>query len=200
MSLEPSWSSTIYGVYAFAGAFLSALAATILVVIHLRRTGPLDGIATDEHLHDLGRLLFAFATFWMYIWFSQYMLIWYGNIPEEALYFTRRMQGAWTPLVHAVIVLNWVIPFLALMPRAAKRSPTVLARVAALVLAGRALDIYVMIAPPVMGEVPRLGAWEAGVALGCLGLAPLLVLRALASAPPVPERDPSLPESLGHHS
>jgi hypothetical protein len=84
MSLEPMWYSTMFGVYNFAGMFLSGLAAIVLLGLWMERTGPLRGVLTDDHLHDLGKLLFAFSIFWMYIWFSQYMLIWYTNIPEEA--------------------------------------------------------------------------------------------------------------------
>ena len=90
MSLEYHWFSTIFGVYNFAGLFQSGLAAIILVALWLERAGPLKNVLNEAHLHDLGKLLFAFSVFWAYIWFSQYMLIWYTNIPEETSYFVRR--------------------------------------------------------------------------------------------------------------
>ena len=93
MSLEPHWYSTIFGVYNFAGLFLSGLAAMIFIALWLERAGPLRNVLNESHLHDLGKLLFAFSVFWMYIWFSQYMLIWYTDIPEETSYFIRRGTG-----------------------------------------------------------------------------------------------------------
>ncbi len=93
MSLQPEWSSTIFGMYNFAGLFVGALAALVLVLLWLRRRAPLNAVITSEHLHDCGKLVFAFSTFWMYQWFSQYMLIWYANIPEEAAYYVQRQHG-----------------------------------------------------------------------------------------------------------
>jgi len=151
MSLEPMWSSTIFGVYNFAGLFESGLAAIILAALWLERQGPLRGVLTEEHLHDLGKLLFAFSTFWAYIWFSQYMLIWYTNIPEETTYFLRRLHGVWLALFLANVVLNWVVPFAVLLRRDAKRMRRVLGLVAAVVLVGRLLDLYLMIFPSVKG-------------------------------------------------
>jgi len=122
MSLEPHWYSTIFGVYNFAGLFSSGLAGIIVLVVALQRlgprqVGPLHGVVTDEHLHDLGKLLFGFSTFWMYIHFSQYMLIWYANIPEETVYFVTRLEGLWEPLFLLNVALNWVVPFAVLLAR-----------------------------------------------------------------------------------
>ena len=199
MSLEPMWYSTIFGVYNFAGLFESGLAAIAILVVWLQRTA-LRHTATREHLQDLSTLLFAFATFWMYIWFSQYMLIWYANIPEETSYFIRRVHGAWGVLFVLDVVLNWVVPFLILLPRANKRNPRVLAGVAVAVLLGRALDLYLMILPPFAGAKPVFGFWEAGVLLGTAGVFGLVVLRALRQAPLVPIGDPYLQESLHYHA
>jgi len=199
MALEPHWYSTIYGVYHFAGLFVAGLAALILLALRLRSTGPLAGVVSAEHLHDLGKLLFAMATFWAYIWFSQYMLIWYGNLAEEAGYFTLRSEGAWAPLFWANPIVNWVVPFLVLLPARAKRSPKLLAQVSGLVLAGHALDLYLAVYPPLHSAGPVFGGWEAGIALGAGGLLALLLRRTLAGAPAVPLRDPFLAESLHHH-
>ncbi|MCP5115549.1 MAG: hypothetical protein GY953_32380, partial [bacterium] len=121
MSLEPHWYSTVFAVYHFAGLVLSGLAMITIVAVWLQRLGTLRGILTVEHLHDLGKLLFAFSCFWMYIWFCQYMLIWYGNIPEETVYYVQREHGAWHVLSIANPIVNWLIPFLILLPRPAKR-------------------------------------------------------------------------------
>jgi hypothetical protein len=199
MSLEPHWYSTMFGLYNFAGLFLGGIAAVVLVTAWLRR-GPLRRVVTADHLHDLGRLLFAFSTFWVYLWYCQYMLIWYVNNPEETVYYVRRQEGAWQPLLLAAVVLNWAVPFLVLLPRSAKRNAGVLVKVALAVLVGRWLDLYLMIAPPV-GEPAGLGVvGEAAVLLGALGLFGLGVLGALRKAPLVPVRDPLLVESLPPHA
>jgi hypothetical protein len=197
MSLEPEWYSTIFGLYNFAGLFLSALAAATLLVLWLRRSGPFRGAVTEKHLLDLGKLLFAFSTFWAYIWFCQYMLIWYVNAPEETTYYVSRFQGAWQPLFYVNVFLNWVVPFCMLLPRAMKRNPKVLANVSAVVLLGRWLDLYLMIMPPVMGRAPVLDVAGLGSLLGGAGVFGLAVFWGLARAPLVPLQDPYLVESHG---
>jgi hypothetical protein len=192
MSLEPLWYSTIFGVYNFAGLFLSGLAAIVLIALWLERAGPLRHVLTDDHLHDLGKLLFAFSVFWMYIWFSQYMLIWYTNIPEETAYFVRRAHGGWFLLFLANVGLNWLVPFTVLLRRDAKRRRQTLGLVAAIVLVGRWLDVYLMIFPAVVGEAPRFGIWELGLTLGGLGGFGLALAWVLKGAPAVPLGDPDL--------
>jgi len=204
MSLEPKWYSTIFGVYNFAGLFTGGLAGIIVLVVLLcnlgpRGMGPLHGVASPEHLHDLGKLLFGFCTFWMYIWFAQYMLIWYANIPEETTYYVARLRGLWAPLFVLNVCLNWVVPFLVLLPQGTKRAPRVIVKVALVVLAGRYLDLYLMVMPPFAGASPVFGLWElAPVVLGG-GVLALVVLRTLASAAIIPQRDPLLANSLHHH-
>ncbi|HEX7344482.1 MAG TPA: hypothetical protein VF398_09465 [bacterium] len=199
MSLEPHWYSTLFGVYNFAGLFLSGQAAGIIILVWLQRAGYLREAVTENHLHDLGKLLFAFSTFWAYIWFSQYMLIWYANIPEETAHFVRQQRGVWGLLFILNLMLNWVIPFFILLPRATKRSPYVMAKVAGVVLLGRWLDLYLQIFPSVVGNEPVFGVWEIGMMLGGVGVFGLLTLRALAKAPLLPIKDPLLVESLSHH-
>ena len=196
MSLEPRWFSTIFGVYNFAGLFESGLAAIILVSLWLEWRGPLRNVLNDEHLHDLGKLLIAFSIFWVYIWFSQYMLIWYTNIPEETTYFLRRLHGQWHVLFFANVVLNWLVPFVLLLRRDAKRRRTTMALVAAVVLVGRWLDLYLMIFPSVVGETPRIGLWEIGLTAGGIGCFGLMLVWILRRAPAVPIADPQLNESL----
>jgi hypothetical protein len=186
MSLEPAWSSTVFGVYNFAGLFLSALAAVTLLALWLRRSGPLRDLLTADHLHDLGTLLFAFSSFWMYIWFCQYLLIWYTNHPEETVYLRRRLEGPWPAFLLADLVLGWGVPFLVLLFREAKRRPAILATVSLVILAGRWVDLFLMIAPSQGETLAAPGLLEAGMALGAAGLAGLAVLWALGQASLVP--------------
>jgi hypothetical protein len=182
MSLEPEWYSTMFGVYNFAGLFLGGLAAIILLVVWLRQTTSLRDFVNEEHLHDLGKLLFAFSTFWMYIWFSQYMLIWYANISEETTYYILRWHGFWEPVFLLNIFLNWIIPFAVLMPVSSKRNPSTLAKVAIVVLLGRWVDLYLMIFPPLVGRTPLFGIWEIGSIAFVVGLTMLLFQRSLRQA------------------
>jgi hypothetical protein len=191
MSLEPEWTSTMFGVYNFAGLFLSGLAAVILLVTWLQRHSALRTIVNPQLLHDLGTLLFAFSSFWMYTWFCQYLLIWYVNNPEEAVYFRRRWQGTWQMLMFLNLALNWGIPFLVLLSRSAKRSPRILASVALVVLAGRWLDLFLMILPSQKGAVAIPGTIEAGLLVGALALFVLTVFRSLSRAALVPLHEPS---------
>jgi hypothetical protein len=199
MSLEPDWYSTMFGVYNFAGLFLGGLAAIALLAIWLRRAGVLRGAVRPEHLQDVGTLVMAFSTFWMYVWFCQYLLIWYANVPEETAYYVRRAQGGWGVLFVATAALSWLLPFLLLLPRASKRDPRILGCASALVLAGRALDVYVMVAPPLSAGGPSLGPWELGAALAAGGLFGASFLHAFRGAAPVPVGDPYLPDSLGQN-
>ncbi|MFL6262400.1 MAG: hypothetical protein ACJ76Y_22095 [Thermoanaerobaculia bacterium] len=196
MSLQPRWTSTMFAIYMFAGLFQAGIAAIALAVARLSRGG-LAGSVTPGHLHDLGKLLFAFSIFWAYIWVCQYLLIWYGNLSEEIPYYAVRTRGAWLPLFALAPVLRWLAPFLVLLSRRAKRSPRVLAGTAAVVLAGSWLDLYMNVAPAVLPG-PRLGAPELLIAAGFAALLWLAGSRALASAPLLPRNDPFLGESLRH--
>jgi hypothetical protein len=186
MSLEPRWASTIFGVYYFAGLFLSCLAAVVVVVVWLGRHSPLRDRVGRDHLHDLGTLLFAFSSFWMYTWFCQYLLIWYVNNPEETAYLRLRWQGPWPVLMFLDVALNWGVPFAVLLFRGAKRNPRILALVALVVLAGRWADLLLMILPS-QGEALLTPGWiEAGVVLGTLGLFVLAVFHGLGRASLMP--------------
>ena len=199
MLLEPMWFSTIWGVYHFAGMLQAALAAMILAAIFLRKRGPLRGVFTTDHMHDLAKLLLAFSCFWMYIWFSQYMLIWYTNIPEETSYYLLRVQGAWGPLMVMNIVLNWIAPFLILLPRLNKRSESVLIKVAIVVLMGRWLDLYLVVFPSTLKGTPVFGLWEIAGMVLLVGAFGWLFFRSFGKASPVPTGDPLLADSLHHH-
>lgn len=199
MSLEPSWFSTIFGIYQFAGLFQGGIAALIVLVILLRRMGYLRDTLNENHLHNLGQWLIALSVFWAYIWFSQLMLIWYSNIPEETTYFIRRSQGEWWALSYVVNpILNFAVPFLVLLPRPAKRSEYVLLRVALIVLVGHWIDLWIAIMPYALPAGPGFSFFEIGTTLGFGAAFILVFFKALERAPLVPLRDPYLQESLHH--
>lgn len=198
MSLEPHWFSTVFGVYCFAGLFESGMALTILFVIALRRQGAFKDVINENHLHDLGKLMFAFCVFWTYIAFSQYMLIWYGNLPEEIGYMIRRTEGSWTPVALALLFGKFVVPFFMLISRPAKRNENYLLFVAVWVLAAQYLDVYWMIYP-VLGAKPVFGFQEVGLFLGFLGLFVLNACLFLQRVSPVAMKDPRLLDGVNHH-
>lgn len=144
MTVEPEWYSTIYGFYGFSASFQGAIAA--IAAFALLSNAP--AMQDPVRRHNLGKLLFAFSTFWAYIWFCQYMLIWYANLPEETMHFLRRFSGDWAILFWLNVVVNFAIPFIVLLSAKAKRNPTMLLQVSLAVLAGRWLDYYLLIAPP----------------------------------------------------
>ena len=196
MSVEPHWFSTIFGFYNFAGMFDAGLAFMIIVLIYLRRGGYLPELKND-HLHELGRYLFAFTTFWVYIWFSQHMLIWYANLPEETGYYLKRHFGSFGVLAVLNICLNWLVPFMILMFRKTKRSEKSLLLASFIVLAGHWTDLYMMIFPPLLDtDVPVFGLMEIGVVIGMIGVTMWVVLNKISKGNMIPVKDPYLEESL----
>lgn len=199
-SLEPHWFSTIFALITLSSAGMSGLAICMLLVVYLRRRGAMRGIATDNHLDDLGKIGIGLALFWGYIWFCQYMLIWYTNMPEETPYYALRHEGHWQVLTWVNVTLNWAVPFFVLMPKAARRSGAVLSRVAVVILIGQALNLYIMVCPPLVGPEPVYGIWELGPVVGAIAFFFWCTLRALAKAPIAPIGDRYLQESLHYHS
>ncbi len=196
MSLEPRWSSTVFAFYDFAGLFVGGLAALVLLAAAVERLAPGKFTLTDLHRYDLGKLLFAFSTFWGYLWFCQYMLIWYANVSDEARFYVHRTQGAWGKLFLLNLLLNWTIPFLVLLQRRAKETTRVLVAVALVILAGRTLDLYLLIYPAAVGYGPVFGPYEFGMISGAAALFALMFARVANQAPLVPCRDPYLLEQL----
>ncbi|MEP0545388.1 MAG: hypothetical protein ABJF88_00490 [Rhodothermales bacterium] len=147
MSLDPHWFSTMFGVYFFAGAFLAGIAATTLMALAYRQTGMLKLEVGEEHYHDLGKYLFAFTVFWTYIAFSQYMLIWYANLPEETVWFTHRMTHGWETVTVALIWFHFILPFFILIPRFTKRLYPVLAVMCVWLLVMHWVDLWWLIKP-----------------------------------------------------
>ncbi len=147
MSLEPHWFSTIFGVYYFSGSALVLFAALIITSYFTQRSGWLTGVISTEHYHDLGKLMFAFVVFWAYIAFSQYMLIWYANMPEETQWFLRRQTGQWTALSWFMLIGHFIVPFLALISRIPKRRKEPLVGAAVWVLIIHWVDMYYLVMP-----------------------------------------------------
>jgi hypothetical protein len=198
MSLEPEWTSTIYFVYVFAGVLVEGAAAVTLFTVWLGERGLLRDVVKPDHLHDLGKLLLAFATFWAYIWLCQYLLIWYGNIPDEATYYQLRTGPAWLFWFAGNVVVNWAIPFVALLSRSAKRNPRTLQAVAIVLLAGRWIDVYLMVAPRAAGSA-SWGLLEIALAAGYATVAWSIVSGALSRRPLIARHDPRLEACLHHH-
>ena len=148
MSLEPEWFSTMYGVYWFSGFFQGGIAAVALLCLLLEGSVLVPSFDTQRR-HDIGKLLFGFSAFWAYIWFCQYMLIWYANLPEEVTYYTLRQSSGWTLLFWLNPILSFVVPFVALMSVSAKKNRNTLFHVATAVLVGRWLDSFLMVWPSV---------------------------------------------------
>ena len=194
MSLEPKWTSTLYPWYVFSGSFEGGLAALAVLVVLLRRRG-LFASLNDHHLHELGKFVFAFSCFWAYLWFCQYLLIWYANIPDETTHFVLRMKPGWKYLFLLNPIVNFVLPFALLLPAKRKRRERTLLAGAAIVLAGRALDLYMLIMPPVLGARPSLGLAEPAAFVGLAAIFVLAFDRAFAGAAPEPVRDPYVEES-----
>jgi len=199
MSLEPHWYSTMFAVHQFAGLFVAGLSVMTITVILLKRRGALAGILTEHHLHDLGKLLLGFTTFWMYIWFCQYMLIWYSNLPEEVGFYENRVQGSWGVLTIVSLLANWLIPFLVLLPRPTKHHENTLLIICTLLLLGHWLDLFLIIQPVFEPSAPRFGLWEIAPVAAGVALFVIVLRRGLAAADPVPQKDPYLEESLRHH-
>lgn len=196
MALEPHWYSTVFGVYVFAGSFSATLAVVILAVVLLRERGYLRDFITVEHYHDLGKLLFAFCIFWAYIAFSQYMLIWYGNLPEETVYFLKRMgQGRWQVFGILLPVLRFILPFALLLRRDTKRKALTLVLASSTVLLGHYVDIAWIVLPAFAPSL-RWGWQEVTVWCAFVGVFLLVATRLAERVPAVAHRDPYLQESL----
>jgi hypothetical protein len=190
MSLEPHWTSTMFGVYFWAGSIVGSMALLIVVVVILRETGILRHTVTADTLHDLGKLLFAFVIFWAYIAFCQYFLIWYANVKEETPWYLHRLTGSWRWFGVALPLGHFIVPFLILLRQDAKRRPWLLGFVAAWVLLFHYLDLYWQIMPVLHWEgVQFHGLDVAAVILMCAVVATTLLF-ALRSAAPAPVRDP----------
>ena len=196
MSLEPHWYSTIFGVYFFGGCFLSGVSLIVVICFFMRRNGILGEIITAEHYHDLGKLMFAFTIFWAYIGFSQFFLIWYGNIPEETIWYLSRWEGGWSGVSFVLLFGHFAIPFLVLIFRAVKRSPMLLGLVAAWILVMHWVDLYWLVYPTFMEQSAGVGWIEIAPVVGIGGVFVSSFWRSFSSHPLVPTGDPWLGASI----
>jgi hypothetical protein len=205
MSIDAHWYSTMYSWYTFASTFVAALSLICLYIVYLKNTGYLE-YTNDEHLHDIGKFMFAFSIFWAYLWFSQFMLIWYSNQPEETTYFKPRTEGPWSGIFWMMFIINFLAPLLILMRRGSKRNYGTITFMALLIIFGHWLDFYQMVFPSPLTD-PATGAthvpmilWDFGVAFGFIGLIMFVTGRALSRYPLIPKNHPFVKESVIHHT
>jgi hypothetical protein len=207
MSLDPHWQSSLYGLWFFAGLGLSGLTFAVVVANWLRQRAPMAGVLRPRHFHDYGKLFFAFTMLWAYLSFSQFLLIWAGNLPEEIPFYLRRMHGGWGIVSGLLVVAHFVLPFLILLSADVKRRSTTLVKVAAWMIAMRWLDYFWNVAPTLQalhhegghGVGVWAGLWiDLAAAVGIGGVFTWFYLRQLASRPLLPVNDPRLAEVLAN--
>jgi hypothetical protein len=210
MSIDAHWFSTMYSWYTFASSWVAGISLMMLFVVYLKNLGYLEYV-TEEHIHDIGKFMFAFSVFWTYLWFSQYMLIWYSNQPEETEYFIDRIGaggkgGPFKAIFLLNLIINFLAPLLILMRRGAKRNYTIVTIMAVVIIFGHWLDFYQMVTP---GPLKKLGQasntlsyfmYSLGIGLGFLGLVLWLAGRYLTKAPLLPKNHPLVKESVIHHT
>jgi len=196
MSLDPHWFSTLFGWYVFAGMMVCAITTIALVTIYLKSIGYLEKV-NDSHIHDLAKFMFAFSIFWTYLWFSQFMLIWYSNIPEEVTYFITRIEDYNLPF-FAMVAMNFVFPLL-LMNSDYKRINWFVVMAGIVILLGHYVDIFNMVMPATVGKSWSFGFVEIGALLFFLGLFIFIVFTSLTKRPLEPKRNPLIEESKHFH-
>ena len=197
MSVDPHWFSTLFGWYVFASFIVSAITVICLVTLYLKARGYLPEV-NSSHIHDLAKYMFGFSIFWTYLWFSQFMLIWYANIPEEVTYFVTRINDYGLPFWGAV-VMNFVFPILILMNTDFKRISWILIMAAIVILVGHYIDFFNMIMPSTVGTQWFIGIPELGAICFFLGLFIIVVFTSLTKSPLLPKRNPLIEESKHFH-
>lgn len=204
MSIDSHWYSTMYSWYTFASTFVSGMSLIALFVIYLKNQGQLTYV-TEEHLHDLGKFMFAFSIFWTYLWFSQYMLIWYSNQPEETKYFVERIgtaskSGPYHVIFFVNLIVNFLCPLLILMRKGTKRNWTMITVMAVLIIFGHWIDLYQMIMPGTLHGNWHLSLFEFGVPTLFIGLIMWGAGRYISSHSLIAKNHPFLKESIIHHT
>lgn len=204
MSIDAHWYSTMYSWYTFASTFVAGLALISIFVVWLKNRGQLEFV-TEEHLHDLGKFMFAFSIFWTYLWFSQYMLIWYSNQPEETKYFVERIgtaekAGPYKGIFFFNLIVNFLAPLLILMKKGTKRNWTVITFTAVLIIFGHWIDFYQMVMPGTLHDHAQLMPFEFGVACLFIGLIMWSVGKYLTKHPLNAKYHPFMKESMIHHT
>jgi hypothetical protein len=196
MSVDVKWYSTIFALKNMVAAFLHGISILALIVFILHKKGYFP-FFNKYHLHDFARYIFMFSSIWGYFWFAQFMIIWYGNIPEETVYFSERWKEGWKVLFFLEIGLNWFIPFMVLLPVKASRNMTLITIVIIFLIIGQYVDLFVQVIPGTTGAF-RFGWISAGTFLGFAGLFALVVATALGKAKLIPPNHPYLEESINH--
>lgn len=197
MSLDPHWFSTLFGWYVFASFFVSGITTIALVTLYLKSKGYLEHVNTS-HIHDLAKFMFGISVFWTYLWFSQFMLIWYADIPEEITYFMTRIENYNLPF-FGMIVMNFLFPVLILINTDFKRLTWVIVMAGTVILLGHYVDFYNMVMPATVGDQWFIGAGEIGSLLFFIGLFIFVVFNALTKAPLLAKRNPYIEESKHFH-
>lgn len=197
MSIDTHWFSTLFGWYNFATMWVAGLSVIALIILHLKKNGHFQHV-NENHLHDLGKFMFAFSVFWCYLWFSQFMLIWYANIPEEVTYYLDRWEN-YQFIWLGNMVINFIMPILILMDRDAKRSHKVMKVAAVIIVFGHWLDVFIMVMPGAVKADWGMGFLELGMFAGFIGAFMFVTLNALSKAPLVPKNHPFLEEAEHHH-
>ena len=197
MSIDVHWFSTLFGWYVFAGMWVGSMICGVVLVMYLKGKGYLPQV-NNSHIHDMGKWVFAVSFLWTYLYFSQFMLYWYSNIPEEVIYFKDRIDNH-TWLMWGMFFINFLVPMVLLMSRDAKRNPRFLIGVGSVIFVGHWLDLCQMVLPGALGDhFHAIGLLEVGLFLAFLGLFILTVLNALTQAPLTPVNHPYLEESVHH--
>jgi hypothetical protein len=199
MSLDPHFFSTMFGVYTFAGTYQSFFALLAIVTIILKRKGYLKQVVNENHIHDIAKLMFAFTVFWAYTGFSQYMLIWYANLPEETGYFLARFVPGWEWWSIGLFISKFIVPFFILLPRTFKRCENTVLIASVWILGTQFFDLNWMIQPQVYKEAPNLNFTDIAVWLGFLGVFGLMVTRFYKKNNVLAITDPYLKDSAFHH-
>ena len=197
MSIDPHWFSTLFGWYVFASFFVSGITTIAMITLYLKSKGYLEHVNTS-HIHDLAKFMFGISVFWTYLWFSQFMLIWYADIPEEITYYVTRIQLYNLPFFGAV-VMNFLFPLLILINTDFKRITWVLVMAGTVILLGHYVDFFNMIMPGTVGDQWFIGVSEIASVLFFLGLFIYVVFTALTKAPLLAKRNPFIEESKHFH-
>jgi Ni/Fe-hydrogenase subunit HybB-like protein len=193
MSVDPHWFSTLFGWYVFASMFVSGITTIALITIYLKSKGYLEKV-NHNHIHDLGKFMFGVSVFWTYLWFSQFMLIWYANIPEEVTYFITRIEDYNLPF-FGMIALNFIFPLLLLMNSDYKRVNWFIVMTGIIILVGHYIDVFNMIMPATVGDKWFIGIPELSGIAFFAGLFIYVVFNSISKAPLEPTGDPLLKES-----
>lgn len=197
MGVDPTWATTMFGVYAFAGTILSSMALVACTARTLQGYGYMDGVINDEHYHDLGKFLFGFTVFWAYIAYSMFMLIWYASLPEETVWYRKHWENGWSTLTWTLILLHFLVPFFGLLSRTAKRHPIILKAMAALLVVMHWVDLFWLVMPLIRPQMSF--TWYDFAALaGTSGLFFGVAAWTFGKAALVPIKDPHLADSMGY--